>query len=267
MRASGSLLLILTGSLFACDAAIDEREAASGRIATGAAALDLATRAGVEVAGGQSLPASRPQEPRDKRHEEEEVTCARTAMSGRDLAVVLARGHVARFGREPEERRLLGAWSLAALEGHRGERLYGYNIGNLMPAKGMPSCLHPTASEAGRPVRLRMFSTPSEGAEAFWAALGPTSGPLFADLDQGRWLAFADALAERGFHRAEPERYRDGLPRLAESATQLLLPRLRGELAAREPSASSTELFGAYSRLPVSVFVSKSSPVHIPKTI
>jgi hypothetical protein len=190
-------------------------------------------------------------------------------MSQRDLAVALARGHVALHGIEAEERRLLGAWALAALEGSRGELVYAFNFGNLPAIPRAPACVHPTAEEDGAPVRLRRFSSPTEGAHAFWSVLGTAEGATLRHLDRGRWAAFADAVTANGFHRAEPRRYRVGVTHLAEQATSMLLPRLRSEmraaLAASPPRPDSeSQPLAAYSKLPLTVHVTGSMPMHPP---
>ncbi len=183
----------------------------------------------------------------------ERTTCPRTALAGFDLAVALARGHVDRFGREPEELRWMGVWALAALENQHGERLYGWSFGNLVPAAGARACDHPAATEKeGGPVRLRASSSPTEGASALWAALGAPDGPVFDHLDRGDWAAFAQDLEHRRFFRADPVRYRRALPSLADGAIATLLPKLRAARAARHV---------AFSELPLTITVTKSMPV------
>lgn len=193
----------------------------------------------------------------------DEPVCERTSMTERDLAVALARGHTARHGREAEERRLMGAWALAALEGSRGEFVYAYNFANIPRADDAPSCLHPTAVEQGAPVKLRRFMTPTEGAAAFWAALGDTSGSSLQQLDHGEWSEFASSVSRNGFHRSNAARYRDGVSRLARYGMAMVLPKLRLELLDHQDGRHATgplkpRAFRAYSKLPLSVFVSPS---------
>ncbi|MBM4356625.1 MAG: hypothetical protein FJ096_00790 [Deltaproteobacteria bacterium] len=189
--------------------------------------------------------------------------CERTAMSPRDLAVALARGHVALHATEPEENRLLGAWALAAIEGGRGAQVYAFNFANIPGREGEPMCEHPTAEEHGAPVRLRRFDSPTEGALALWSVLGDPSGPALRHIDQGQWLTFAKTLGASGFHQANGARYEAALPALALQATRTLLPALRQELASVAPPSggppgSPRPRRGAYSELPLTTYVSAS---------
>jgi hypothetical protein len=151
----------------------------------------------------------------------------------------------------------MGLWALAALESQRGERVHAFNFGNLAAVPQAATCTHPTAVEDGSRVRLRAFASPTEGASALWAALGDPTGPIFRALDEGRWPDVAATLTARRYHRADPQRYGQAIPRLAEDATTFLLPRLRSELAQRTlPEVARTgRVARAYSRLPLDVFV------------
>ena len=181
-----------------------------------------------------------------------EAPCPRTSFTEFDLAVALARGHVDRFGAEPPPRRLVGVWAVAAQETSRGERAYAFNLGNIVPVGSQAACLHPTVRDAdGKLLRLRMFSSPTEGAAALWAAMGPLRGQVFQHLDVRQWAAFADDLADRGFFEASRPLYHQAIPRLAGAALGSVLPALQAACDAQHST---------FSRLPLRVAFGRSAP-------
>jgi hypothetical protein len=156
-------------------------------------------------------------------------TRVRTELTESELLIALARGHLRAFGRPVEEPRLVGAFALSAFETGRGAAMRNFNFGSLEAVTpDVPHIVLSAAeSQTHRVVRLRAFSTATEGAAAFWTTLRDHMPDVLEALDQRDVASATRRLAKRRYFEQHPGRYDAALPLLRGRAERHLLPVLR----------------------------------------
>jgi hypothetical protein len=156
-------------------------------------------------------------------------TRVRTEFTESELLIALARGHLRAFGRPVEEPRLVGAFALSAFETGRGAAMRNFNFGSLEAVTpDVPHIVLSAAeSQTHRVVRLRAFSTATEGAAAFWTTLRDHMPDVLEALDQRDLPSATRRLAKRRYFEQHPGRYDAALPLLRGRAERHLLPVLR----------------------------------------
>lgn len=127
------------------------------------------------------------------------------------LAKALAVAHRKVFKARPKGLRVGVAWAQTALETGRGERLRGYNVGNI---------------DNGR----ARYKNLGEGAQAYWRALRDHCASALGYFDVGDARGAAHQLARCGYYRADPNAYANGMGALKVEFDTKVWPKVRGTL-------------------------------------
>lgn len=125
------------------------------------------------------------------------------------LAKALAVAHRDVFKTKPKGLRVGVAWAQTALETGRGERLRGFNVGNL--ANG-----------------YARYSSLRAGARAYWRAVQTSCPSSLAYFDLGDAHGAALQLGRCGYYQAEPVAYADGMTKLRAEFNKKVWPKIKG---------------------------------------
>lgn len=135
------------------------------------------------------------------------VPAERTPVVLAELPSLLAAGHVQALGRRPSRARLAMAVALVRLENGNGREVFGFNLGNLGPARGAPRSL---MRDGGY---YQAFASPIEGAAALWSRLAAWCPGALRYFDAGMAREAGDGLRRCGYHRMD-QRYGEALRQL-----------------------------------------------------
>lgn len=183
---------------------------------------------------------TRPQRAQQAEPEEaREVTLELTPQSELEMARLLKRAHQDVFGREPAMMRLSVAWAHVALEHSRGSEIYCNNYGNLIANENGPF-YRLQATERTRKnskaslgewrnmtMRFRAYSSPRDGAAAYWRLIHDKYTAALAYFDNGNGYLAGRKLAEAGYMTAEAQPYAQSLGSLQEEFLTRIWPELQ----------------------------------------
>jgi len=134
----------------------------------------------------------------------------KTPMTEVALARALHAAHIDVFKKSPSGLRLSVAWAQVALETGRGERVKGYDLGNV----------------GGK---IKSFPSARAGAAAYWKAVARCA-PAFGYFDVGDAHGAGLQLGRCGYYTASPATYASGMASLRTTFTKTVWPKLAGRL-------------------------------------
>ena len=168
-----------------------------------------------------------------------EVTLELTPMGEQELARLLQRAHEDVFGKPPHMMRLSVAWAHLALEHSRGSEIYCNNYGNLIANDSGPfyrlQATERTRKNAkaalgewrNMTMRFRAYSSPRDGAAAYWRLIHEKYTAALAYFDNGNGYLAGRKLAEAGYMTAEAQPYAHSLGSLQEEFLTRIWPELQ----------------------------------------